>query len=115
MTLFTGAFYPTFGIKPLALKGGRHWFDLVEWISSLDSIDPHAMALSLTTRRLRDMGKLNHKLCEDPGCTICASKVLDQYDGSEEELLALYYKNLDELNRALGNMRVRSIEVEDVA
>jgi hypothetical protein len=54
-------------------------------------------------------------LCEDPNCTICASKVLDHYDGTEEELLELYYQNLNELNRALNNMRVRATKVEDVA
>ncbi len=115
MALFTGAFYPTFGIKSLARKSGRRWSDLIEWISSLDSIDPEVMALSLTTRRLKEMGKLSHELCGDPGCMMCASQVLDKYDGSEEELLTIYYQNLDEINRALGNMRVRAVEIDEVA
>ena len=91
MALFTRAFYPTFGLKSLALKRGRNWADLIKWIASLDSIDPQAMALSLMTRKLRDKGKLARELCEEHSCTVCASQILDQYDGTEEELLAEYY------------------------
>ncbi len=114
MAFKTIALFPTFAVRWLQRKRGEQWAELVDYVSTLDSIEPQAMALSLTIRQLKTDHLIAQSLCDDPRCAVCASQVLDTYEGSEDELLALYHRNLDDIKFALGTMRVRQDAVYEV-
>lgn len=111
MALNTMALFPNFAVRWLQRKRGERWAELVDYVSTLDSIEPQAMALSLTIRQLKTGHQIAQNLCDDPRCAVCASQVIDSFQGSEDELLALYHRNLDDIKFALGTMRIR----QDVA
>ena len=107
MALNSISLFPKFAVRWLREKRGTRWADLVDHISGLESIDPQSMALSLTIRQLKANHQIAQSLCDDPRCAVCASQVIDTFDGSEDELLALYQRNLNDLKFAIGTMRVR--------
>jgi len=107
MALNTMALFPNFAVRWLRQKRGERWAELVDYIRTLDSIEPQAMALSLTVRQLKTGHKIAQNLCDDPRCAVCASQVIDSFQGSEDELLALYHRNLDDLKFTIGSMRIR--------
>lgn len=116
MALNTMALFPKYAVRWLQQKRGVRWAELVDYIRTLDSIEPQVMALSLTVRQLKTTHKMiTPNLCDDPRCAVCASEVIGSFQGSEDELLALYHRNLDKLNHAIGSMRIRqdiSIEID---
>jgi hypothetical protein len=107
MALNTLSLFPTFAVRWLRNKQGERWSDLVDYVRTLDSIDPQAMAFSLTVRQLKADNKVAQSLCDDPRCAVCASQVIDSFEGDEDELLARYHRNLDEIKLAIGSMRIR--------
>ncbi len=107
MALNTLSLFPKFAVRWLRSKRGERWAELVDHIHTLDSLEPQAMALSLMMRQLKEDHKIAQSLCDDPRCAVCASQVLDSFNGSEDELLALYNQNLGEIKYALGSMRIR--------
>ncbi|MBN1312314.1 MAG: hypothetical protein JXB30_12925 [Anaerolineae bacterium] len=109
MALYKNSFYPFFGLSSLRGQRGQRWADLVDWISTLPGSDPHTMAFTMTIRRLNRMRSMESKLCSDPFCAICAAQVVALFDGSEQELLDFYYNNLQEVQYAIRNMRVREV------
>jgi len=106
MALYKNSFYPLFGINSLRGQRGQRWADLVDWVGTLRGSDPHVMAFTMTIRRLNRLNP-EDKLCSDPFCAVCAAQVVALFDGSEQELLNFYYNNLNEVQSAIQNMRVR--------
>jgi hypothetical protein len=107
MAFSTSNFYPLFGISSLRGQRGQRWADLVDSVSKLSPADPHVMAFTMTMRRLSRAYNLPTSTCSDPFCAVCAAQVVASFDGSEQELLDLYYKNLHDVQAALKNMPVR--------
>lgn len=111
MALYNNSLYPLFGVLGLREQRGERWAELVDRVSKLPPSDPQVIAFTLTTRRLRKYNNLEHSVCRDPFCAVCAAHVVAVFDGGEQELLDIYYRNLDEVRATLRGMRVR----EDVA
>jgi hypothetical protein len=109
MTLLSSTLYPFFGVMNLRSQRGDSWARLVDHISTLNATDPQVMALSLTSRRLRRGTNLEHNTCHDPFCAVCAAQVVANFDGTESELIALYYRNLDEIRMRMATMRTREL------
>lgn len=89
--------YPHFANRQLRDLRGQRWAALFDWISTRRRCDPHAMALTLMLRRLGS--------CADPGCALCALRSLEQHSESEQELLDLYYRCLDEVTCAVADLQ----------
>lgn len=114
MALYHNSFYPLFGMNSLRSQRGQRWADLVDWVGKLPGSDPHVMAFTMTIRRLNRMRPAEEKLCSDPFCAICAAQVVSSFDGSEQELLDLYYRNLNDVQSTIRTMRVREVVRERV-
>ena len=110
MALFDYSYYPAFGVARLRKQKGRRWAELVDTLRTLPQTDSRVMAFTLTIRRLRRSQDLSQNLCRDPFCAICASHVVDKFKGSEQELVKLYYTNLNEIEVTLRNMPMRQAE-----
>lgn len=106
----TDALYPFYGVNHLASQHGRRWSELVNYIRTVDVSDPHAMAFTLTIRRIRKANRLERSSCSDPFCAVCAAEVLSHFHGTEEELLRFYYKNLDEVKMTIKQIRLTRVE-----
>jgi hypothetical protein len=106
MTLATTTYFPGFGLSRLRILRGNRWEAIVDWVSKLPASDPQVMAMTLTIRRVR---RANHieTSCRDPFCAVCASQVVAQYPGSEQQLIDLYHANVAEMRACVGNMRMR--------
>jgi hypothetical protein len=103
--------YSPMGLQRLRAQHGRRWVELVEWVSALPISDPHMMAFTRTVRQIRKLLNMDSDTTIDPFCQHCASHVIAQYHGSEEELLRLYHRNLNEITETLHTMRRRSVEL----
>ena len=109
-------FYPRYGIASMQSRHGYRWRDLVDWLCRLSASDPHVMALARTLRQIdRSMGVKHADAHHEPFCTLCAAETLAAFEGSEDDLLVLYYRNLYDINRALSTMRVRGQKQADAA
>lgn len=109
MALISSTLYPLFGLYNLRSQRGDRWAQLVDHVSTLASSDPQVIALSLTTRRLRRGASSEHGTCHDPFCAVCAAQVVANFDGTEQELIEFYHRNLDEVRARLTTMRVREL------
>ena len=107
MGLLNTTFYPIFGIHSLRSQRGDAWTQLVDHLSRLPASDPQVMALMRTTRQLRRAGH-DHSLCHDPFCAVCAAQTVANFDGTESELIEMYYTNLDQIRDSLASMRQRT-------
>jgi hypothetical protein len=98
--------YPNFGIDTMRGHLGQHWAELVEYVARLPITDPYVMALSLTLRRIQKRFDPSQKIstCREPLCPTCASDIVASFPGTEQELLEIYYRHLDEINLTLKSM-----------
>ncbi len=101
--------YPLFGVARLRAQHGQRWAELVDYVSRLEAVDPHVMAFTLTVRRVRRGAGILAAACSDPFCAMCAADVLEMFRGSEEDLLRLYYRHLDEVRLGVGSLRQRRV------
>src|SRR5688500_7780704 len=85
---------------------GQHWAELVDYVAKLPVTDPYVMSLSLTLRRIQKRFDPTQKIstCREPLCPTCASDIVERFPGTEQELLELYYRHLDEINLTLKSM-----------
>ncbi|MBN1313040.1 MAG: hypothetical protein JXB30_16630 [Anaerolineae bacterium] len=102
-------FYPAFGLARLRSRKGQRWAALVDWISTLNESTPEVMAFTLTMRRLNRSHDHSQDVCRDPFCALCATSIVDSFNGGEEALLAAYHANLAEVNHTLATMRMRPL------
>lgn len=103
----SGRFFPQYGLASMQNRQGYRWADLVAWVSRLPGSDAHVMALTRTVRQVCRHGDSHDKAMRHPFCTICAGEALAQFDGTEDDLLVLYYRNLYDINEALSKMKRR--------
>lgn len=100
-------FYPQYGIASMQNRQGYRWSDLVGWVSRLPGSDPHVMALTRTIRQINHHHETHAHPHRDPFCTLCAGEAVAKFEGSEDDLLVLYYRNLYDINNTLSTMRLR--------
>ncbi len=105
MVISKQLFFPFFGLLKLRRQRGERWMELVDWVSALPRSDPHAIAFTLTMRRLN---RQTGSRCSDPWCATCAAQAVERFEGSEQELLALYWQNVDEVKYTLKSMQSHS-------
>jgi hypothetical protein len=102
----SSAVYSTTGFDHLRNQIGLQWADLVEHITRLPVSDPHVMAFSLTLRRIqRSLQHQSITSSHNPQCKVCANEVVSAFQGSEQELIDLYYGHLAEIRATLKSMR----------
>jgi hypothetical protein len=98
--------YSATGFDHLRNQIGLQWADLVEHVTRLPVSDPHVMAFSLTLRRIqRSFHHQRSNSSQDPLCKVCANEVASAFQGSEQELIDLYYHHLAEIRTTLKTMR----------
>ncbi len=97
--------YPAFAVNQLRCQYGQRWAELVDWISTLPHRHPSAIAFTLTVRRLGRM--IERRGHSDASCAVCISHIVADFKGSEQELLDLFYRNLDEVTATLDTMQRR--------
>jgi hypothetical protein len=108
MSLQTQYLYPDFAINRLRRQHTQRWMDLVDWVARLPYSDPQAIAFTLTVRRVHACPDDSHATCPTSDtCALCAADTLRHFKGSEQELLDLYYRNLDEVRFTLEAMKTR--------
>ena len=107
MALYSTTLYPLFGLASLRSQRGHRWAELVDYVGKLPGSDPQMMAMTLTLRRIRKYTGMQDSVCRDPFCAVCAAKVAANFDGGEQELIDMYYRNLDEMRATLRAMRMR--------
>lgn len=104
-------FAPLFGLRRLRGRYGYRWSELVDHVNDLPQTAPQVMAFRLTVDRIRrDLG-FSLPTCSNRYCSTCISEVVEQYQGSEDDLLSFYYANLDEIKGTLADMRRKSIRI----
>jgi hypothetical protein len=108
MALQTKYLYPDFAINRLRQQHTQRWMDLVDWVARLPYSDPQAIAFTLTVRRVHACSADTQAKCPTPAtCALCAADTLHHFEGSEQELLNLYYRNLDEVRFTMEAMKTR--------
>ncbi|MBN1121113.1 MAG: hypothetical protein JXJ17_08545 [Anaerolineae bacterium] len=108
-------FAPLFGLRRLRGQYGYRWSELVDRVNDLPKTDPQVMAFRFTIDRIRrDLG-FTLPTCTDRYCSTCISEIVEKYEGSEDDLLASYYANLDEVKTELQAMRERAARRRDVS
>jgi hypothetical protein len=102
-------FAPLFGLRRLRGRYGYRWSELVDRINDLPRTDPQVMAFRFTVDRIRrDLGAAP-STCSNRYCATCISEIVEQFEGSEDDLLKAYYSNLDEVKAELKAMRERAV------
>lgn len=84
---------------------GPRWAELVERLSHLSLADPMRIALTLTMARLHRESHVSEAF--HPGCPVCTGRLVDEFEGSEQDLLELFYRHLAEVRHTLSNMSNR--------
>ena len=104
MTLTSEMLYPEYAVVQLTQRVGARWSELVDWIRTLPRTDPYAIAFTLTMRRLgRSLGRPQYHAM----CAVCATELVQRFDGDEQELLTYYYHTLHDVVHTLEQMQTR--------
>jgi hypothetical protein len=90
----------------LARHAGPGWAELVSRVSTLPRTDPHAIAFTLTLRRLERMQPAGRR-SQPAECARCAAETVARFAGSEQELLDLYAISLSDVLHELQSMPQR--------
>lgn len=101
-------FFPFLGFRRLKRQRGERWAALVEEVNALPLTDPRVIAFRLTIDRIRRALGQQQTSCGDRFCAMCISDILDDYDGTEDELLAYYQSCLDEVRFEIRALRARA-------
>lgn len=114
LTIFAeySRYYPGSALNRLREQRGGRWGALIEWISRLPGSDPRVMALTRTLRQLVRAGDAPEAPFNDPFCAVCASGIVKNFPGSEDDLLSLYGRNLNAINQRLSTMRRREADTQ---
>ena len=102
MVCSSQALYPAIGVQALRTQRGQRWAELIGWVAELPATAPEAMAFTLTIRRLRrylfptEDGQLHNLRCAH-----CVNRLVRAFEGTEKDLLTVYYENLQEIYGAL--------------
>ena len=96
----TELLFPPHLIPDLRDLRGEEWRKLVSHVASLPETHPDTLAFCLMMIRLNAcLGCVSGSYRFMRGCEQCAQQTISRYQGSDEELLALYNKAKEDLER----------------
>jgi hypothetical protein len=94
----TELLFPPHLIPDLKNLRGDEWRQLVEHIASLSETDPDTLAFCLMMIRLNAcLGCVSGSYRFMRGCELCAQQTIARFQGTDEELIALFYRAKDDL------------------
>ena len=97
----TELLFPPHLIPDLADLRGEEWRELVEHISSLPETHPETLAFCLMMIRLNAcLGCVSGSYRFMRGCELCAQQTISRFQGTDDELIALYKKAQEDLARS---------------
>src|SRR5512139_1390486 len=86
------------GLKDLR---GEEWRNLVEHVASLPETHPDTLAFCLMMIRLNAcMGCVSGSYRFMRGCELCAQQTIARFQGTDEELIALFHQAQEDLKRS---------------
>jgi hypothetical protein len=118
MAFIAETLYPGYATNQFRRQAGHRWKELVDWVTSLPRTDPHVMAFTRTLRHISREQDGQKPIGRGPICAICAAGLVDSFQGSEEQLLELYYSNLNEIYTTIKKMNCKKrplLQVENAA
>jgi hypothetical protein len=87
----TELLFPPRLIPDLKNLRGENWRELIESIASLPETHPDVLAFCLMMIRLNScLGCVSGSYRFMRGCELCAQQTISRYQGTDEELIALY-------------------------
>lgn len=100
----TELLFPPHLIPDLKDLRGEEWRELVEHVASLPETDPETLAFCLMMIRLNAcLGCVSGSYRFMRGCELCAQQTISRYQGTDEELIELFYKAKEDLERYTEN------------
>jgi len=100
----TELLFPPRLIPDLKNLRGEEWRELVERIASLPETDPETLAFCLMMIRLNAcLGCVSGSYRFMRGCELCAQQTISRFQGTDEELIELFYKAKEDLERYTEN------------
>ena len=99
--------YPRYGLKSVQEQQGSEWYRLVDRLGDLPMGDTQVMAFAFVMRRLRSFLGMEIGSCRDTLCSMCAEEVLEQFPGTEAELMSLYDQALEDIESRVNRRTVR--------
>jgi hypothetical protein len=96
----TELLFPPSLIPDLKDLRGKEWRELVEYITSLPETHDDTLAFCLMMIRLNAcMGCVSGSYRFMRGCELCSQQTIARYQGTDEELIALYHQAQEDLKR----------------
>jgi hypothetical protein len=100
----TELLFPPRLIPDLKNLRGEEWRKLVEHVASSSETDPETMAFCLMMIRLNAcLGCVSGSYRFMRGCELCAQQTISRFQGTDEELIELYYKAKEDLEHYTEN------------
>lgn len=100
----TELLFPPRLIPDLKDLRGEEWRELVQHVASLPETDPETLAFCLMMIRLNAcLGCVSGSYRFMRGCEVCAQQTISRYQGTDEELIELFYKAKDDLEHYTEN------------
>ncbi|MBN1660982.1 MAG: hypothetical protein JXA93_21475 [Anaerolineae bacterium] len=97
----TELLFPPRLIPSLARLRGDEWRKLVEYIASLSETHPDTLAFCLMMIRLNAcLGCVSGSYRFMRGCELCSHQTVARFQGTDEELVELYKRAKQDLERA---------------
>ena len=96
----TELLFPPSLIPDLKDLRGKEWRELVEYVASLPETHDDTLAFCLMMIRLNAcMGCVSGSYRFMRGCELCSQQTIARYQGTDEELIALYHQAQEDLKR----------------
>ena len=96
----TELLFPPRLIPDLKDLRGEEWRELVEHVASLSETDPETLAFCLMMIRLNAcLGCVSGSYRFMRGCELCSQQTISRFQGTDEELIELFYKAKEDLER----------------
>ena len=96
----TELLFPPHLIRDLADLRGDEWRKLVEYVASLPETHSDTLAFCLMMIRLNAcLGCVSGSYRFMRGCELCSQQTIARYQGTDEELIALFYQAKDDLEQ----------------
>ena len=96
----TELLFPPHLIPDLKDLRGQEWRELVEYIAHLPETHPDTVAFCLMMIRLNAcMGCVSGSYRFMRGCELCSQQTISRFQGTDEELIALFHQAKEDLAR----------------
>ena len=96
----TELLFPPRLIRDLKDLRGEKWRELVERVAALPETHPDTVAFCLMMIRLNScLGCVSGSYRFMRGCELCSQQTIARYQGTDEELIALFYQAKEDLEQ----------------